>query len=132
MRLENFWILLQATFVVVCVAIALGVARPSWAGPYLRTTVEYSTARSTPECGGQVTRALRRMEKEKHLDGMRDGGVAWTKASTLVVECLFVGKSDQRSKQWIFYIAIAGTDEEEWKSLWSRVRNELKKSRPID
>lgn len=118
---------LRATIVAVCVVGALCIARPSWAGPHLTMIAEFSSAQSQRECGSQVGHVLRRMEREKRLDGVRDDGLAWTRESTIYIECIFVGQTEARRNQWIFQVAIASTDEAEFKRLLSQIRTELKK-----
>jgi hypothetical protein len=108
--------------------LTLGVARASDAGPFLRTSVEMSNARSTKECGGQIRKILSNLaQRDDRLTVSRNNDtIAATKESTVGLECIFVGPNERRQDQWIIYIAIASTNKEEVDNLLGALRKQIR------
>jgi hypothetical protein len=113
--------------------LAIGVAAPAWAGPYLFVTMEKAPAASKHECTGRAAKILRELQEEKRLslDSSNDH-LGFTDASTLNIDCISVGKSKQGTLRWIFYIAVASTDEQESKKLIDRIRYKISLYTPYD
>lgn len=117
---------------LACASILAAVA-PAWAGPYLRTSIELSKATSQKDCGGQIHRVLQTLQKERHLTVSRDNdSLATTNASTVGVDCIFVGPNEQKRNQWIFYIAIASTDGPESANLMRLLKKKFSEIVRID
>ena len=113
--------------------MALGAARTAEAGPYLWRSIELSHATSQKECGGQVTKVLRDLEKEKRLTVAKDDdNLGTTTDSTVYVDCILVGPNEQHRPQWIFYIAIASTNRDESQGLLKLLRERFNKFVRID
>jgi hypothetical protein len=117
--------------VVLSVAVTAGVACPAWAGPHLARTTEYSSAGSIQECGRQVSRVLARLQKEGHVS-RTDGDFASNASSTAAVECVLVGRSQQREQQFIFYIVVASDDANKGRDLRELLRKRLGRIERID
>ena len=125
--------ILHAMFIVVIIVGTLMSSTTTWAGPYLRTSNEMSIARSTKECGSHAAKALVNLQKNRHLRVDRNNKLlGGTKDSTLYVECIFVGKNEQRRNQWIFHISIASTNWDKSGKLLKLLRSELGKFVRID
>ena len=106
--------------------LALAVTSTAWAGPYLRVSTELSPARSTAECRAQAAKALGNLQKRKQLlVDQKNPRLGGTRDSTAYVECIFVGKNEQRRDQWIFHISIASTNGQESAQLLKLLREEL-------
>lgn len=54
-----------------------------------------------------------------------DPRLGYTEASTVYVQCIFVGPNENRRDQWIFYISIASTSSRESAQLLRALRQEL-------
>lgn len=106
---------------------------PAWSGPYLFRTIEMSNASSQKECEGWVVRVLDRMQKERRL--RVDAGnsrLGFTRDSTLHVDCIFVGRNEQKRNQWIYYVAIASTSKQESLDLLALIRKRFAEIVRID
>ena len=117
--------LLVGVMVALTLAISLGVARRAVASPSLSHSVEYSNATLTKECGQQAVSVLKRLKTEGQFS-RHDGEYAATKDSTVSIDCIFVGRSDQRAKQWIFYIVVASNNKQEGREIMELLRTRLK------
>jgi hypothetical protein len=124
MTLKDHW-LIVGVMVALTFAIPLGVTRPALASPALRRSVEYSNATSTKECGQQVVSVLGRLKTEGQFR-THNGEYAATKDSTVSINCIFVGRSDQRAKQWIFNIVVASNDAQEGREIMELLRTRLR------
>lgn len=116
--------------VVLGVAVILSVANPTLGGPYLLNWIEMSPAAgSQGGCNGQVVSVLRNLQKEERRLSVqgRHGRRAMTENSTMVVDCIFVGRN-----QWIFYISIASTDSPELKHLEKLLQEKFRAIEPFD
>ena len=133
MRSKSRRFMLYAMLVVFMLGFTFTGASSTWAGPYLLTSVEMSIARSTKECGGHATKALRSLQKKRMLQvDNKNKLLGWTKDSTMGVQCIFVGKNEHRRDQWIFQISIASTNLKESKKLLKMLRKELRRTVRID
>jgi hypothetical protein len=106
--------------------VLAGIVPVAWAGPYLLVTEEPSSAVSKSECVDRVVEALSLLQKQGLLkvDGTNNH-LGVTNDSTLNVDCVFIGKDKQGSQRWMFYTAIASTNEQESKDLMDRARWQL-------
>jgi hypothetical protein len=106
--------------------VLVGIIPVAWAGPYLFVAEEPTSAVSKSDCGGRAVQALSMLQKQGLLkiDPTNDH-LGTTNDSTLNVDCVLVGKGKPGNQRWIFYIAIASTNEQESKSLMDRVRWQL-------
>jgi hypothetical protein len=111
--------------VALTLAISLGVICPAVASPALSRSTEYSNATSTKECGQQAAGVLKRLKAEGKFS-THDGEYAASKDSTVAIDCIFVGRSDQRAKQWIFYIVVASDNRAEGREIMELLRARLK------
>jgi hypothetical protein len=129
MRSRDKWLV---CFGVLSLA-GLGAVRIAWAGPYLFRAIEMAPASSQKECEGHVVRILGNAQKEGRLSVDKENPrLAWTPASTVHVDCIFVGQNEQRRDQWIFYIAVASTDRQDSDSLMDMLRTRFSKLVRID
>ena len=120
-------------FLVLGLAVTLGAARPSWGGPYLRVSDMNSSASSYKQCGNQVLTVFRKLKREGRVSlDRRYPRYASTKKSTIRIDCVFVGRSEQRRNQWIFYIAIASNDRQESAKLFKLVQRKIRGIQSID
>ncbi len=132
MRVGNLGLPFRVMLLVICVALALGVARPGWAGPILRVADVDSVSRSAEECGGHVLKVMRSLEKDRLLSKLREDGFGSTDASSVYAQCIFVGQDQQRRSRWIIYISIASRDETESKNLLNELQSRFKRIVRID
>lgn len=123
----------RVMLVVLSFGVTFGVARPTWGGPYLLRSIEMSPATSQKECGGQVVRVLRNLQKEGRLSvDKNNASLAVTNDSTVHVDCIFVGRNEQGRNQWIVYIAIASTNGPESENLLKLLRSKFRDIVRID
>lgn len=112
------------SILVLCLVI-FGTVPNAWAGPFLFRAIERSIAHDKPECNQLVVRSLRNLQDQGLFTvGDDNDHLAFTTDSTLNVECIFNGNSKQ-GERWIFYIAIASTNEKEAQDLLARTRQKL-------
>lgn len=116
----------SAMLAPLTLAMLLGFASTAWAGPYLRRSIELSVARSTKECGQHAAKTLSDLHREGRLRVPEDNPrLGYTRDTTAYVECIFVGKNESKRDQWIFYISIASTNEEESIQILKLLRDRL-------
>jgi hypothetical protein len=85
--------------------LILCAASASEAGPILRRSIEMSNARSQPECGGQVAKILKNLSEQGNqlTVSKNNDSLATTQESTVGLECILVGRTQDRQEQWIIY-----------------------------
>jgi hypothetical protein len=102
----------------------------AWAGPYLHRVIEFSKARSQAECESFATKAMQSVAQSSSMQvKMRLG---WTKDTTIYVDCIYVGKNEQKRDQWIYYISASSTNLNDSEQLRKRVQSTLRTIAPID
>ncbi len=105
----------------------------AWAGPYLHVTTEYSKARSQGECQSFAAKAVYSVAKSSPMKvDQKNNRLGWTSATTIYVDCIFVGKNAQKRNQWIYYISAASTNLKDSEQLRKRLQSTLRKIAPID
>jgi hypothetical protein len=105
----------------------------AWSGPYLFRTIEMSNATSQKECEGLIVRVLGGMQKERRLTvDANNRRLGVTRASTLHVDCIFVGPNERKQNQWIYYVAIASTNRQESQDLLKLIRRRFSEIVRID
>ena len=112
--------------VLVLSFVAFAMVPSAWSGPYLFVAIEKTSAVSKSECDGRVVQALNLLQQQRVLTVASDNKhTGFTSDSTLNVDCILDGTSKEGQRRWIFYIAIASTNEQESKSLLERARWQL-------
>ncbi len=71
-------------------------------------------------------------EIEPHEVDQKNNRLGWTSATTIYVDCIFVGKNAQKRNQWIYYISAASTNLKDSEQLRKRLQSTLRKIAPID
>lgn len=118
---------------LLILTLGLAFAGSAWAGPYLHRAVDYSNANSQAECVSLAGSAMARLASGGDLKvEPKNPRLGWTKDTTLFVDCLFVGRTEQRPNQWIYYVSTASTNLEESNRLRALVLDRLSKITRID
>jgi hypothetical protein len=121
-------VMMLATFTLGLTMLGMS----AWAGPYLRIANEDSKARKPGECQSLAAKAMHSIAQSSPMRvDQKNSRFGSTESTSIYVECIFVGRDEQKRDRWIYYVSVSSTNLKEADQLLNIVRSKLRKMSPL-